>query len=398
MQQAVCQSRARGREDCPWMKTRHEMAHCLSPQIINSTLEISHTTAKELDHFLSHLRDLHFRARHRRKIPLMAECANDLRLIINIIAIVHKGISINAIVYSQPTHIYRSDSCPTGMGGYSDRGFAWRYYIPAGLQFWATNNLLKHLAAIITPWTDIIANCLKPGDCALSMMDSMTSEGWLRKTNSSKLGDNLIKATVQLEVARMHTKSYMALGIWDYSQWFPGNDNIVADTLSRNNDRLDEDLALIFRSHCPSQIPNHFEILPMPNKIISWLTALLHRLPEKPHLFEKHTRTKLGRGTNGQATTSGSALPTLSSTASPSMHESSYLEPLPWLCGKQDFHKNFMLNWLTAQSKVPSATYVRPSASTGDPTRPWMTTAELAFFYNGCSEYSKKGTPTRNTI
>jgi hypothetical protein len=129
----------------------------------------------------------------------------------------------------------------------------------------------------------------------------------------------------------------MALGIQDYSQWFPGNDNIVACPLSRDNDHSDEELTLIFCSDCPSQIPDHFKILPLPNKIITWLTALLHRFPEKPQLFKKHTWTKLVCGTDGQATASGLALLTLSSTTSPSMHKSCFFVPLLWLCGKQDF-------------------------------------------------------------
>jgi hypothetical protein len=220
-------------------------------------------------------------------------------------------------------------------------------------------------------------------------MDSTTSEGWLRRTNFSKLEDDPIQATVHLEVARMHAKNYMALGIWDYSQWFPGEENIVANALSRYNDRLDKELTLIFCSHCSSQIPDHFKILPLSNKIILWLTALLHRLPEKLQLFKKHTRTKLGCGTDGQATASALALPTLSSTNSPSMHKSSYLEPLPWLCGKQDFQKNLMLARLTAQSKVPSATFVRSSASTANQTHQ-MTMEELASFYNRSSEPSKR--------
>jgi hypothetical protein len=236
-----------------------------------------------------------------------------------------------------------------------------------------------------------------PGYCTLSMMDSMTSKGWLRKTNFSKLGDDPIQATVCLEVARMHAKNYLALGIWDYSQWFPDKENIVANALSRDNNHSDKDLTLIFRSHCPSQIPDHFKILPLPNKIISRLTALLHRLSEKLQLFKKHTRTKLDRGTDGQATASALAMLTLSSTNSPNTHKSSYLEPLLWLCGKQDFQRNLMLAWLTAQSKVPSAMFVRPSASTANQTYPWMTTEELASFYNGSSKPSTKVTQMRNT-
>jgi hypothetical protein len=44
---------------------------------------------------------------------------------INIIAMAHSGISMNAIVNRKPTHIYHSDSCPAELGGYSNSSFAW---------------------------------------------------------------------------------------------------------------------------------------------------------------------------------------------------------------------------------------------------------------------------------
>jgi hypothetical protein len=208
---------------------------------------------------------------------------------------------------------------------------------PPAYNFEPPTTPLQHPAAIITPWIDSIAHCLKPGDCTLSMMNSTTSEGWLKNTHFSKLGDEPIQATICLEVAKMHAKNYMALEIWDKCQLFTGNKNIVADALSHNNNRFIEEFTLIFCFYYPYQIPDHFDILPLPNKIILWLTALLHSFPEKLQLFEKNTRTKLGCGTDGQATASASTLLTLSSTYSPSMHESSNLEPLLWLCRKQLF-------------------------------------------------------------
>ncbi len=74
---------------------------------------------------------------------------------------------MNTIAYRRPTHAHPSDSCPAGLGGYSDEGFAWRYYLPKQLKFRASNNLLEHIAAIITPWVDIIAGRLTRGDCTL---------------------------------------------------------------------------------------------------------------------------------------------------------------------------------------------------------------------------------------
>ena len=51
----------------------------------------------------------------------------------------------------------RHTSCPFGLGGYSNEGFAWRFEISPDLWFRALNNLLKFMASVISPWMDIIA-------------------------------------------------------------------------------------------------------------------------------------------------------------------------------------------------------------------------------------------------
>jgi hypothetical protein len=105
------------------------------------------------------------------------------------------------------------------------------------------------------PWVDIIRGCLKAGDCVLSMTNSTTLEGQLRKTNFSELGDKTIQALVRLKAERMHAMKYMTTGIREYSQWFKGEDNVVADSLSCNYNWSDEELTQFFCTHCPSQIP-----------------------------------------------------------------------------------------------------------------------------------------------
>ena len=114
----------------------------------------------------------------------------------------HGGIDMNIVSYLLPTSCYHSDSCPNGLGGYSQEGWAWRWYLPTNLLFRTSNNLLEHMAAIITPWIDLIHGRLKEGDCILSMTDSTTSEGWARKTNFSECGEEPIEATIRIEVAR----------------------------------------------------------------------------------------------------------------------------------------------------------------------------------------------------
>ncbi len=92
---------------------------------------------------------------------------------------------MNLLGFRSPDQIYYSDSCPAGLGGYRNQGFAWRFRIPNDLLFRASNNLLEFLAAIETPWINIINGRLSSVDCALSMTDSTTAEGWMRKSNFS---------------------------------------------------------------------------------------------------------------------------------------------------------------------------------------------------------------------
>ena len=157
------------------------------------------------------------------------------------------------------------------MGGYSSDGFTWRWYVPEYLKFRASNNLLEHLASIVTPWIDMRLGRLQEGDCFLSMTDSTTSEGWSKKTNFSELGKEPIQAEVRNEVCRYDVKRKFDFKVKDYSQWFPGVQNEVADALSRDDNRSDENLTKILTTFCASQISSHFKIVPLSSEISSWV-------------------------------------------------------------------------------------------------------------------------------
>jgi hypothetical protein len=125
-------------------------------------------------HFLSHLRSLIARAQNKRMTSIDKKCMRDLKLMQGVLDKAKQGIDMNLLAFWLPNRLYCSDSCPTGLGGYSNQGHAWDFKVPDNLQFRAPSNLLKFLAAIITPWIDIINGCLNPGDCTLSMIDSTT--------------------------------------------------------------------------------------------------------------------------------------------------------------------------------------------------------------------------------
>jgi hypothetical protein len=261
----------------------------------------------------------------------------DLDLMKKILEKAKNGIDMNLLAFRAPDRTYYSDSCPAGLGRYSDQGHARRFQVPSHLQFRATNNLLEYLAAIITPWIDLLAARLKRRDCALSMTNSMTAEGWMQKSNFNKVGKDPVQATVRADAARLHIHLFMDAEIKGYSQWFTGKLNNVADAFSRDWHQDNKELTSILRHHFPQQMPTHYKISPLPNEINSWLILLLQRLPVSKQLREVHTTTNLAHGQDGKSTASQSDAKTSSWTASASKSKSSYSGHLPWLSGVGDF-------------------------------------------------------------
>jgi hypothetical protein len=124
------------------------------------------------------------------------------------------------------------------------------------------------------------------------------------------------------------------------------------NALSQDDDRSDNKLTKIFRSHCPFQVHHHFEIVPLPNKIISRLTLLLLQLPQKKELAEVHTRTTLGREPATPNIATASVLTaTISLTECPDSTNLQSWGLLPWLYAKGNFWDSLMLPWLKKSLK-----------------------------------------------
>jgi hypothetical protein len=158
------------------------------------------------------------------------------------------------------------------------------------------------------------------------------------ESNFTKLGEDPIQASVRIEAARMQATLFMLLKLKSYSQWFEGKKNKVSDALSCDNDRSDDELTLIIKPSCPTQVPSHFKIQQLPNKVISWLTALLLKLPVKEQLREAHMRSKLGRDAAGRNISN--SLYSRTTSTSNNSHKSNVThssEHFPWLSGKRGF-------------------------------------------------------------
>ncbi len=155
-------------------------------------------------HFLSHLRTLLSQACNKRAITVDKNCKNNLVLMIKILNKTKGGIDMNLLSFCSPNRIYYLDSCPAGLGGYSNQGFAWHFRIPDDLLFRVSNILLEFLIGIIMPWIDIIGRRLSLGDCALLMTDSTIAKGWMKKLNFSKAGNDPIQALTYIDAARKY--------------------------------------------------------------------------------------------------------------------------------------------------------------------------------------------------
>eukprot|EP00957_Ditylum_brightwellii_P181329 13813325-Ditylum_brightwellii.AAC.1 len=92
------------------------------------------------------LRELMDRAQMRRWTIINQDCLEDIKLMVTFLEHAAKGVNLNLITYHRQTHTYQSDSCPHGLGGYSHKGWEWRFYLPEELLFHVSNYLLEHLA------------------------------------------------------------------------------------------------------------------------------------------------------------------------------------------------------------------------------------------------------------
>jgi hypothetical protein len=287
-------------------------------------------------HFLSHLWTLLAQARNKRTIKIDKACMSNLELMLRVLDKAKGGIDMNLLAFCASDQIYYSDSCPAGLRGYSNQGFAQWYHIPNKLLFRGTNNLLEYLAAIITLWINLINGRLHKGDCALSMTDSLTAKGWMRKTNVIETGDDAIQAAMRVDTARHYACIFMDGNIKGQSQWFPGKENSIADALSQDWHHDDKELISILRHHFPSQMPKHFVVSQIPSKINSWLTSLLQQLPMREQLRELHMTTQLNPGGDGPniACPLDATISIWTNLADKSKYSSSGL--LAWLSGKED--------------------------------------------------------------
>ena len=67
----------------------------------------------------------------------------------------------------------------------------------------------------------------------------------------------------KMKTSRAHASRLIRYEIREYSQWFPGKFNIIADSLSRDFHLSDTNLIAALRRYLGPQVPKEFRIVPL---------------------------------------------------------------------------------------------------------------------------------------
>jgi hypothetical protein len=347
---------------------------------IQSMLDKGTSTAKTLETMVcrqTHAANILPMARHficriryaqsKMRVPtheykLSKRVLEDLRLALEILTVAHKGVSMNLLTFRLPQVGYFVDAADHGLGGWNSWGSYWFIEFPDHLLGRAHINLLEFIAALVGPWIDIINGRLSKEDCFLVMGDSTTAAGWIHRTRFKGIDEDDDDFNARLLVARKFARLVLTNNLVNYSQWFPGKDNVVADVLSRDGHLSNSDRESLLTSFFPSQLPPNFRHTAVPEEITSFVSSVLLTLPRKKRRLLGRKRTGYVPGVTGSNSFDSSTFEAMNIwklfPAHRSMNSSSHT-PLSSETATQ--READLREWLQTQSAMPSAMWRRDS-------------------------------------
>ena len=286
----------------------------------------------------------------------------DLVLWKDFLVVAHTGIDLKLLTTREPNNILRTDACEHGLGGYSLKtGRAWRWEIPLHLRGRKLINFLEFLACVVE-----IMLSIEEDYCYLSATANTSAMGWLRKSNFVSDGDH----AAHLGLAREFASELLRRALMNYSQWFAGEGNWVADLLSCDLVSSDHEITTIINSRFPSQVPKSFKVSPLPVKISSFLSywVQLQTLPRGSPAKRTAKSTPPGNGGSSSSsrptssTPAAKAPPTSAFWTDPKPTEPSAPLPTPSERAITANPQKDMLNWLRVHAVPPSTVWLRPSS------------------------------------
>ena len=248
-------------------------------------------------------------------------------------------------------------------------------------------NVLEYLTQIVSIWIDILEGKTKPEDCILSIGDNTSSLGWMRRSNFRQRNESdkswEVKQALGRHLANLTLKSDTVL----YKQWLRGHDNMVADSLSRDNYYLNTNTHCKFlHKTVPQQLPPNFRIKPLPKEICSFITSILQQLPEDQPQSSQPKPSELARGNIGILTSIVSEWETFTLMDSHKNRKTLYCQDLPRQSGSVPSLKDIVSTWWKEQSQPPSHMWHRPSGQTTGRIPDWTQMERLVLYSRSNTE------------
>ena len=222
-------------------------------------------------------------------------------------------------------------------------------------------NSLEFLAALIGLWVENeLGTTIGPADVLLCQGDSSSATGWLAK---SSFGD---ECPLHLAISRSMAGYLNEHGIAHYSQWFPGKENSVADSLSRDFFLDDVEIVSHLRKNFANQMPQHFRLIPLTAAMSSSVGGLLRLLPRTQQLPLEPVPSAAAIGPGSRSSSRQSVISeTLSSGGSGSWKRSKSWPASPPPCARggpatPEELKELALDDRRAQFVPPSTAWHRP--------------------------------------
>ena len=207
------------------------------------------------------------------------------------------------------------------MGGYGiQSGVAWWIQLDQDLIGRASLNSLEFLAALIGVWVENeLGTALGSDDVLLCQGDSLSATGWIAK---SSFGE---ECPLHLAISRSVAGYLNDNAVTHYSQWFPGKENSVADSLSCNFHLDDVEIVSHLRKNFANQLPQSFRLVRLSAAMTSSVGSLLRLLPKTQQLPQEPVPSAAATGCGTLASSKRSVTSEIrSSAASGSRNESRF--------------------------------------------------------------------------
>lgn len=253
--------------------------------------------AKEGLMFLNRLR---FRMKFFEKVKnkpylcrLQDQDIEDLLLWKKIITSCVVGRDINMVVRTVPMFIFISDSAESnGLGGWFNFGPAWRFELPDNLLGIFSSNILECVAAY---WSLRLLLSLVGTSRVRGRVDNAATISWATRNRFDPV-ESPVHDFVCRSIGELLCSSGSSLEI----QHISGEDNIIADSLSRDTNLSTNSHASFLSQNVPHLLPSNFQIIENnSNDLLQFLQKLVSLTPSKKQIRMHRTRSELQRSKCG---------------------------------------------------------------------------------------------------